>query len=143
MQKYKVLHAQPLALYKTLIFSLAVGLFALYVVQFNFGTHTILDIIFYTYVTSYFLYKGLGIRRTYQMKRIVWDGQYFNLHYKGYELQIPKEEVVDLRCIHVLGIYQATLKKPYDFGKRFYFKPSWWYPINFRRVDKRMASLID
>lgn len=66
-----------------------------------------------------------------------------NLYVKEgtYEIQIPFYQVKDVEILSLDGLYKFHFFHHDQFGKEVICKPSLWYPLNFRKIDKELDQL--
>jgi hypothetical protein len=62
---------------------------------------------------------------------------------KGYEVQIPFEEIKSVEIMTISGIYKINLFDPSQDGSVIRFKTSLWYPFNFKKQDGKVNELRD
>ncbi len=97
--------------------------------------------IFYLAFWGYFAYKAISM--ILKLKNISYDDSSVYYEKKGFEVQIPFEEIRDIEIKTVTGIYNINLYRPSQDGKKVPFKMSLWYPLNFKAQDEKVDVLRD
>jgi hypothetical protein len=78
-----------------------------------------------------------------RIRSISFDSHSVYYNRKGYEVQIPFEDIKNIEIKTISGIYQINLYEPAQDGDTILFKTSLWYPLNFRRKDAEVNTLRD
>lgn len=88
----------------------------------------------------------------YRLSRMLWrihyvefddDFLYVKRGRRQEELMIPLENIKDVEIKTVGGVYRVELYYEDVLGKDFYFKPSLFYPLNYRSRDELVFLLQD
>ena len=111
--------------------------YALYV-HFQGGHWTLsaLPVIIYL---QFHMYYGLFLK----LKNVSYDGSSIYYDKKGYEVQVPFEDILSIEIKSLTGIYGIRLLHPSQGEKEIYFKTSLWYPLNFKKKDEMVNELRD
>lgn len=78
-----------------------------------------------------------------KIKNVSYDDSSVYYDRKGYEVQIPFEDIKSVEIMTISGIYKIILFDPAQDGSVIMFKTSLWYPFNFRRQDEKVNELRD
>ncbi len=78
-----------------------------------------------------------------KIKNISYDDSSVYYDRKGYEVQIPFEDIKSVEIKTISGIYKIILFGPTQDGSVIMFKTSLWYPFNFRSQDEKVNELRD
>jgi hypothetical protein len=76
-----------------------------------------------------------------KIKNVSYDDSSVYYDRKGFEVQIPFEDIQDIELKTISGIYKIKLFDPSQDGSFIMFKTSLWYPFNFRRQDEKVNEL--
>lgn len=94
-------------------------------------------------VPIYIMFAYKAIPAIVKIKNISYDESSVYYDKKGFEVQIPFEDIRDIEIKTISGIYKINLYMPNQDGKSIMFKTSLWYPFNFRRQDEKVNELRD
>ena len=129
--------------YRTIIFMVdgIILLSIIYLISFLYtsGQHftsIVLPLIIYL---QFHVYYGLFLK----LKNVSYDDSSIYYNKKGYEVQVPFEEILSIEIKSVTGIYGIKLRNPSQGSKEIYFKTSLWYPLNFKKKDEMVNELRD
>jgi hypothetical protein len=78
-----------------------------------------------------------------KIKNISYDESAVYYDKKGFEVQIPFEDIKDIEIKTLSGIYKINLHIPTQDGEYILFKTSLWYPLNFKKQDEKVNELRD
>lgn len=78
-----------------------------------------------------------------RLKNVSYDDSSIYYNKKGYEVQVPFEDIKKIRIQSLTGIYGILLYTPSQGEKEIYFKTSLWYPLNFKKKDALVDELRD
>jgi len=124
-----------------LIFMIVLGAMYMIMGAYNGGW---IGLVIYAPFTAYLFHKFFT--GTYsKIKEVSYDDKSLFVKEKGYEVQIPFHQVKDVEIVSLDGLYKFHLRRADQFGKEVVCKPSIWYPLNYKRVDKelnRIRSLV-
>lgn len=76
-----------------------------------------------------------------RLKELSYDSENLYVMENGYEIQIPFHYVKDIEIMSLDGLYKFTLYHNDQFGKEVVCKPSLWYPLNYKRIDKELNRI--
>lgn len=76
-----------------------------------------------------------------RMKELSYDSENLYVMEDGYEIQIPFHQVKDIEIMSIDGLYKFTLYHHDQFGNEVTCKPSLWYPLNYKRIDKELNRI--
>lgn len=76
-----------------------------------------------------------------KIKNVSYDDSSIYYDRKGYEVQIPFEDIQDIVLKTISGIYKIKLFDASQDGSIIMFKTSLWYPFNFGRKDEKVNEL--
>jgi hypothetical protein len=77
------------------------------------------------------------------LKNVSYDDSSIYYNKKGYEKQVPFEEIKSIELKSVTGIYGIYLITPTHGRNELFFKTSLWYPLNFQKKDASVNELRD
>jgi hypothetical protein len=97
----------------------------------------------FTILISWGMICYKAVRITLGLKSISYDDSSVYYEKKGFEVQIPFEEIKDIEIKTLTGIYNINLYQPSQDGKKIPFKMSMWYPLNFKTQDEKVNVLRD
>jgi hypothetical protein len=97
--------------------------------------------IYFVALYSVLIYKRM--KRIFDLKYIEFDDYNIYCQLEGYEEQIPFYQIKSINLIDPSGIHEIKLHDPSQVGERIFFKPSIWYPFNFKKVDNVIFKLKD
>lgn len=99
-------------------------------------TTIVLPLIIYL---QFHLYYGLFLK----LKNVSYDDSSIYYNKKGYEVQVPFEDILSIEIKSVTGIYEIKLLNLSQGSNEIYFKTSLWYPLNFKKKDEMVNELRD
>ena len=76
-----------------------------------------------------------------KLKELSYDKENLYVMEKGYEIQVPFHQVKDIEIMSTDGLYKFTLYHNDQFGNEVTCKPSLWYPLNYKRIDKELNRI--
>lgn len=79
----------------------------------------------------------------WKVKSVSFDDSSVYYEQKGFEVQVPFEEIRDIEIKSLTGIYSINLYNKNQDGEKIYFKTSMWYPLNFKKKDEEVNVLRD
>lgn len=85
----------------------------------------------FTYVYLIWIWYWVN-RRVY---RTEFDEEFLIVIRKNQDTLIPLENIKDVEIVSLGGMYKVNLFHAEDFGDCFYFKPSLFYPLNYKTKD--------
>jgi len=88
---------------------------------------------------QFHMYYGLFLN----LKNVSYDDSSIYYNKKGYEVQVPFEDILSIEIKSLTGIYGIRLLNPSQGNKEIYFKTSLWYPLNFKKKDEMVNELRD
>lgn len=92
--------------------------------------------IFDWYITGYIIFIiYLWIRMNRNVHRVEFDDDFLYVILKGQDIIIPLENIKEVDIKTLGGVYEVELFQAEQLGKKFYFKPSLFYPFNFKKKD--------
>lgn len=83
----------------------------------------------------------LWIRMNRNVHRVEFDDEYLYVIRKDQDLVIPLENIKEIDIKTLGGVYEVELFQAEQLGKKFYFKPSLLYPINYKKKDEMVNVL--
>lgn len=90
---------------------------------------------------SLFITFNIFTPLVFKFKNISYDDTSVYYDKKGFEVQIPFEDIKSIEIQSLTGIYSINLITPSQDGKQLLFKTSLWYPINFKKKDEMVNEL--
>ena len=78
-----------------------------------------------------------------KLRNVSYDDSFIYYHEKGYEVQIPFEDIKSIEIKSVTSIYGIYLFSPSQGRNVIFFKTSLWYPFNFKKKDEMIDELRD
>jgi hypothetical protein len=94
-------------------------------------------------VPLYIVMAVKAIPAIIKIKNISYDESAVYYDKKGFEVQIPFEDIRDIEIKTISGIYKINLYNPTQDGEYILFKTSLWYPFNFKKQDEKVNELRD
>lgn len=76
-----------------------------------------------------------------KIKNIEFDDDYLYVIRRNADMLIPLENIESVEIKTIGGVYQVNLYRDDLIGKKFYFKPSLIYPLNFGAKDELVKLL--
>ncbi|MEM0939436.1 MAG: hypothetical protein AAF600_17790 [Bacteroidota bacterium] len=73
-----------------------------------------------------------------KIKEVSYDSKNLYVKEGDYEIQIPFYQVRDVEILSLDGLYKFRLYHHDQFGNEVICKPSLWYPLNFKKIDKEL-----
>lgn len=89
----------------------------------------------------YVMFAYQAIPAIIKIKNVSYDDSSVYYDRKGYEVQIPFEDIKSIEIKTISGIYKIILFDPTQDGSVIMFKTSLWYPFNFRKQDDKVNEL--
>jgi hypothetical protein len=90
---------------------------------------------------SIYLILNIFTQLVFRLKNVSYDNSSVYYSRKGYEVQIPFEDIKSVEIKTPTGIYSIKLFEPTQNGKEIFFKTSIWYPLSFKRQDEKVNEL--
>lgn len=88
------------------------------------------------FVTGYFIFfVYLWFKMNRNVHRVEFDDDFLYVILKGQDIIIPLENIKEVDIKTLGGVYEVELFQAEQLGKKFYFKPSLFYPFNFKKKD--------
>ncbi len=78
-----------------------------------------------------------------KIKNVSYDQSSVYYDKKGFEVQVPFEDIKDIEIKTISGVYKIKLYSPSQDGSAIMFKTSLWYPFNFKKQDEKVNELRD
>ena len=94
-------------------------------------------------VPIYIMFAYKAIPAIVKIKNVSYDDSSVYYDKKGFEVQIPFEDIRDIKIKTISGIYKINLYSPTQDGSVIMFKTSLWYPFNFKKQDEKVNELRD
>ena len=88
---------------------------------------------------QFHIYYGLFLN----LKNVSYDDSSIYYDKKGYEVQVPFEDILSIEIKSLTGIYGIRLLHSSQGDKEILFKTSLWYPLNFKKKDEMVNELRD
>ncbi|MEM9897032.1 MAG: hypothetical protein AAF789_11750 [Bacteroidota bacterium] len=142
MERSKSLSIKSIRRYKLFVV-INISILFLFYVGFQLiegGVFGIIVALAYLFTMIFYWYPSIG-KSLKKLKEVSYDGKNLYVQESGYEIQIPFQEVRDVEIISLDGLYKFNLYHHDQFGKEVVCKPSLWYPLNFKRVDKELNRI--
>lgn len=86
---------------------------------------------------SYIIYRWLKVHT--KVFRVEFDDNYLYILKRKQDVLIPLENIKDVELKSFSGVWRVDLFYEDVIGDHFYFKPSLFYPLNYRKKD----ALVD
>ncbi|MBN8653489.1 MAG: hypothetical protein J0L67_18820 [Cytophagales bacterium] len=94
------------------------------------------------YTTIYISFIAWGwVRINRNVHQVEFDDDFLYVILKGQDIIIPLENIKDVDIKTLGGVYEVELFQGEQLGKKFYFKPSLFYPFNFKKKDELVNVL--
>ncbi|MFT6335828.1 MAG: hypothetical protein ACJATI_002583 [Halioglobus sp.] len=81
------------------------------------------------------------IKGVFGIKYVEYDQANLYVSHNDYQVQIPFEEIKEVKLMSIDGVYKFILFKKGQLGKEILCKPSIWYPFNFNKVDNELHRI--
>lgn len=94
-------------------------------------------------VPVYIIWALRAIPAIVKIKNVSYDQSSLYYDKKGFEVQVPFEDIKDIEIKTISGIYKINLFEPSQDGSIIMFKTSLWYPFNFKKKDEKVNELRD
>lgn len=94
-------------------------------------------------VPVYIIWAFRAIPAIVKIKNVSYDQSSLYYDKKGFEVQVPFEDIKDIEIKTISGIYKINLFEPSQDGSIIMFKTSLWYPFNFKKQDEKVNELRD
>lgn len=75
------------------------------------------------------------------IKEVSYDSSNLYVKEGNYEILVPFHGIKDIELVSADGLYKFTLYPPDQFGREVICKPSIWYPLNYKRIDKELNRI--
>lgn len=76
-----------------------------------------------------------------KLKEVSYDDDHLYVKEGDYEIQIPFHQIKDIEIISMDGLYKFKLYHNDQFGDEVICKPSIWYPLNYKKIDKELNRI--
>jgi len=86
-----------------------------------------------------FLWNWIRIHK--KVHRVEFDDSFLYVLRRNQDTIIPLENIKNVQIKSLVGFYQIDLHHAEDFGSQLYFKPSLFYPLNFKKKDALVDAL--
>lgn len=135
MQRTKTLTTYTIKIYKSIVLILVACIMMFLLLRSTNRFTSFLFVVQYAYL-FYFVLRGvLGI------KYVEYDNANLYVNHNDYQVQVPFEEVKEVKLMSVDGVYKFILYKKGQLGKEILCKPSIWYPFNYNKVDNELHRI--
>lgn len=135
MQRTKTLTTYTIKIYKSIVLILVACIMMFLLLRSTNRFTSFLFVVQYAYL-FYFVLRGvLGI------KYVEYDNANLYVNHNDYQVQVPFEEVKEVKLMSVDGVYKFILYKKGQLGKEILCKPSIWYPFNYSKVDNELHRI--
>ncbi len=91
------------------------------------------ELIYFLGFYSYLFY--LLLRTLSKLQHIEFDEDFLYVVKRGLDYVIPLENIESVEIVSLGGVYKVNLYRAEQLGKEFYFKPSLFYPFNYKTKD--------
>lgn len=89
-----------------------------------------------------YLYGGYFlIRMSAKLYHVEFDDEFLYVINTRQDLIIPLENIESIEISTLGGTYKVNLYSPEQLGSEFYFKPSLFYPLNYKKKDELVNLL--
>lgn len=140
--RVKSLSINSVKRYKIFSILLVAACLGVYMFTLGFSDSIGMWIIAITYIlATIFIWFPQAKKFFSMLKEISYDKENIYVHEGGYEIQVPFHGIKDIELISVGGLYKFTLYQNDQFGKEVICKPSLWYPLNYKRIDKELNRI--
>lgn len=141
--KITIVSTSKIKTYKIITLSI-IGMIAVSVLVFTVYT-VIVQRMYYQLlnIPLYIVLVYKAVPAILKIKNVSYDDSSVYYDRKGYEVQIPFEDIKSVEIKTISGIYKINLFDPTQDGSVILFKTSLWYPFNFRRQDEKVNVLRD
>ena len=135
-QRIKSLSTRYLGFYKNSVLIILVGVMLFFIfaaVQAFMGDKLYVSPITTTVYFGLLTYGWIRINRN--VYRVEFDEKYLYVILRGQDILIPLENIKEVEIKTLGGVYEVELYTAEQLGKKFYFKPSLLYPLNYKKKD--------
>lgn len=89
--------------------------------------------VYFSLVWGYLIYRW--VKAHWKVYRVEFDDEFLYVLQRGQDLLIPLENVKDIEMKTLGGMWRVDLFYADVIGDHFYFKPSLFYPLNYKSKD--------
>ncbi len=138
-----IVSTSKLKTYRTIVFAID-GIFLLSILALvwmmnNDGANWISTVIPILVYLQFHIFFPMFLK----LRNVAYDESSVYFNKKGYEVQVPFEDILSIEIKSVTGIYAINLANPVQGEKQIFFKASVWYPFNFQKKDEVINDLRD
>lgn len=90
-------------------------------------------VLYFFSTVSYFFY--LMIRMLAKLQHVEFDDEHLYVVKRNVDYLIPLENIKSVEIVSLGGVYKVNLYRAEQLGNEFYFKPSLFYPLNYKKKD--------
>lgn len=133
------LSSQWLGPWKHFLLLVYVAMCIFLIAYFFSKKNAIFYFIFQGSLYAYVLYRL--IKMANRLQQVSFDERFLYVIDKAQELVIPLENIESVEIETLGGVYKVNALHAEQFGKQFYFKPSLFYPLNYKKKDALVNNL--
>ncbi|MFT7034334.1 MAG: hypothetical protein ACJA2S_002848 [Cyclobacteriaceae bacterium] len=135
MQRTKTLTTYTILVYKSTVLLMVAVFLTFFFIKSAAGPSSLMILAPYIYL-FYVMIKGV-----FGIKYVEYDQANLYVSHNDYQVQIPFEEIKEVKLMSIDGVYKFILFKKGQLGKEILCKPSIWYPFNFNKVDNELHRI--
>ncbi len=135
MQRTKTLTTYTIKVYKSIVLILVACIMMFLLLRSNNRLTSLLFVAQYAYL-FYFVLRGV-----FGIKYVEYDNANLYVNHNDYQVQVPFEEIKEVKLMSIDGVYKFILYKKGQLGKEVLCKPSIWYPFNYSKVDNELHRI--
>lgn len=132
MERTKTLTTYTIVVYKSIVLLIIALFLTFFYIKSESGLGSLMILGPYIYF-FYVMIKGV-----FGIKYVEYDQANLYVSYNDYQIQIPFEEIKDVKLMSIDGVYKFILFKKGQLGKEVLCKPSIWYPFNYKKIDEQL-----
>lgn len=90
-------------------------------------------ILYFFSTVGYLFYMLFGMLA--KLQHVEFDDEHLYVVKRNVDYLIPLENIESVEIVSLGGVYKVNLYRAEQLGKEFYFKPSLFYPLNYKKKD--------
>ncbi len=91
------------------------------------------EVVYFFGAYSYLFY--LLFRTLAKLQHVEFDDEFLYVVKRKLDYVIPLENIKSVEIVSLGGVYKVNLYRAEQLGEEFYFKPSLFYPLNYKTKD--------
>ena len=91
------------------------------------------DVVYFLGIYGYLFF--LLFRVLAKLQHVEFDEEFLYVVKRKVDYMIPLENIESVEIVSLGGVYKVNLYRAEQLSKAFYFKPSLFYPLNYKKKD--------